>query len=80
MLKELKVDAGKCVGCKKCLDVCFENVIERDEERGLPYGRYPLDCQICCICETACPAKAITVIPDWSMKYYPKYLSTQEGM
>ena len=75
MLKELKVDTGKCVHCRTCLDVCFKNVIEWDEERGIPYGKYPLDCQICCICESACPAGAIEVIPDWNQKYYPRYVS-----
>jgi NAD-dependent dihydropyrimidine dehydrogenase PreA subunit len=79
MLKELQVNAEKCTKCKYCLDVCFENVIEWDDVTNKPYGKYPLDCQVCCICETACPSKAITVIPDWSAKYYPKYVSTQEG-
>ena len=43
MLKELKVDMSKCVHCKQCLDVCFKNVIEWDEEKQIPYGKYPLD-------------------------------------
>lgn len=76
MLKELKVDQTKCTHCKTCLDVCFKNVIEWDEEKRIPYGKYPLDCQICCICERTCPAGAIEVIPDWDAKYYPRYVST----
>lgn len=76
MLKELKVDESRCTHCKTCLDVCFKNVIEWDEEKNKPYGKYPLDCQVCCICEAACPAKAIEVIPDWDAKYYPRYVST----
>jgi NAD-dependent dihydropyrimidine dehydrogenase PreA subunit len=79
MIKELKVDKVKCTKCKLCLDVCFENVIEWDGRLDMPIAKYPLDCQVCCICETACPSKAITVIPDWSAKYYPKYVSTLEG-
>lgn len=79
MLKELKVDMTKCVHCKVCLDVCFKNVIEWDEEKKIPFGKYPLDCQICCICEAACPQKAIEVIPDWDAKYYPRYVSTLKG-
>lgn len=77
MLKELKVDMDKCVHCKICVDVCFVNVIGWDGEKEIPYGRYPLDCQVCCICEAACPQKAITVIPNWDNKYYPSYISTQ---
>lgn len=79
MLGELKVDQSKCTKCRICLDVCFENVIEWDEEDQKPFGRYPLDCQVCCICETACPSKAITLIPDWRKKYYPKPISAQGG-
>ena len=75
MLGELKIDVGKCTKCKRCLDVCFENVIEWDEENQKPYGKYALDCQICCLCETVCPSKALIVIPDWSKKYYPKPIS-----
>jgi NAD-dependent dihydropyrimidine dehydrogenase PreA subunit len=79
MIKELQVDTEKCTKCKLCVDVCFENVIEWEENESKPYAKYPMDCQACCICETACPVKAITVIPDWSKKYYPKYVSTLEG-
>lgn len=79
MLKELQIDQNKCTGCRECLDVCFTNVIAWDEEADKPYGKYKEDCQVCCICEAACPAKAITVIPDWANKYYPNYISTQGG-
>ena len=78
MNQELKVNTNICTKCKKCLDVCFENVIEWDDSEDKPIAKYPIDCQVCCICETACPTKAITVIPDWSLKYYPKYVSTEE--
>lgn len=75
MIHELKVDLEQCVHCKQCLEVCYTNVIGWNEELGIPYAQYPLDCQLCCVCEDACPQKAITVIPDWSLKYYPAYLS-----
>ena len=75
MIRELRVDPSKCTHCRQCLDVCYTNVIGWDEAKGQPYAQFPLDCQLCCICEDACPGKAITVIPDWSLKYYPDYLS-----
>ncbi len=79
MLKELRVDPDKCTHCKTCAYVCFTNVIEWDEEGEIPYAKYPLDCQVCCICEAACPEGALTVIPDWSKKYFPRYISTMGG-
>ncbi len=79
MLKELKVNEEACTQCKTCTEVCFTNVIEWDEENQKPYAKYPLDCQVCCICEAACPEKALEVVPDWSKKYYPSYLSTMRG-
>ncbi|MCF0233109.1 MAG: ferredoxin family protein [Enterococcus sp.] len=75
MIKELKVDKVKCTQCRQCLQVCYTNVIDWDETAGGPVARYPLDCQLCCVCEDACPANAITVVPDWSLKYYAPYLS-----
>lgn len=77
MLNELRINMEACNHCGTCADVCFTNVIGWDEEKKIPYGKYPLDCQICCICEAVCPQKAITVVPDWNKKYYPKTISTQ---
>ena len=76
MIKELKIDLDKCVHCGQCKYVCFVNVIEWDEEKKIPYPKYKQDCQACCICEAACPQDAITVIPDFTNKYYPRYIST----
>ena len=75
MIRELKVDRQICIRCRQCLDVCYTNVIGWDEKQDIPFAQYPLDCQVCCVCEDACPVHAITVIPDWSQKYYPDYLS-----
>jgi NAD-dependent dihydropyrimidine dehydrogenase PreA subunit len=78
VLKELKIDMDACNHCKTCADVCYVDVIGWDETKRIPYAKYPLDCKVCCICEAACPQHAITVIPAWENKYYPKTLSTQK--
>ena len=75
MLKELKINPETCIHCGICRDVCFTDVIRWDEDKKIPYGKYPQDCQLCCICEAACPKHAIEVIPDWKKKYYPDCLS-----
>ena len=75
MIKELKVNADLCIHCRQCLDFCYTNVIGWDKQLEKPFAEYPLDCQLCCVCEDACPVKAITVVPDWSLKYYPAFLS-----
>lgn len=75
MIRVLQVDHARCIHCRQCLDFCSTNVIGWDDAQGIPYAQYPLDCQLCCICEDACPASAITVVPDWSQKYYPAELS-----
>jgi NAD-dependent dihydropyrimidine dehydrogenase PreA subunit len=79
MLKELKIDIEACSHCKSCTDVCYVDVIRWDEGKRIPYAAYPLDCTVCCICEAACPKHAITVVPAWENKYYPKSISTGKG-
>ena len=78
MLKKLSINTEACIRCKTCLDVCFSDVIYWDEATGLPYAKYPEDCQICCVCEDACPKNALTVLPDWTKKHYPRCISERE--
>lgn len=75
MLKKLQVNENFCVHCGVCKDVCFTDVIRWDKQQKIPVAVYKEDCQLCCICEAACPSHAITVIPDWNLKYYPPFLS-----
>ncbi len=74
----LKADTNRCNGCKTCVDVCFVNAIGWDELRELPFLKYPEDCQICAVCERACPAEAIEIVPDWESRYCPRYLSVEK--
>lgn len=69
--------SSACLSCRACVDFCFVNAIAWDEERSRPVMKYGQDCQICGVCETACPAGALTIIPDWAGQYQPRLLSDE---
>ena len=73
----IKANSDQCSGCKTCMDVCFVNAIGWDEKKELPVLAYPADCQVCAVCERACPEGAIEIVPDWESRYCPPYLSTE---
>ena len=77
MLKNLVVNAGKCVKCKMCTHVCLTNVIDWDDELDLPKAGHPEDCKLCLICEAYCPTLALSVVPDYTLKHYPPALAEE---
>lgn len=52
-----KVDAKKCVGCNRCVNVCPQNNIKFED------GKYKFghDCVLCMGCSFGCPKDAISV-------------------
>lgn len=52
-----KVNADKCIGCMKCVNVCPQNNI-RTEDGKFVFGH---DCVLCMGCSFGCPADAIGV-------------------
>lgn len=56
-----KFDYEKCTKCKHCYEVCPLDIIAWKEKEQKPYVKYPDECQLCFICQTDCPAKAIQV-------------------
>ncbi len=55
---KLKVDAGKCIGCSKCVKICpTENIMMKDNKA---MGRDK--CTVCYRCVNACPKQAITLL------------------
>ncbi len=57
------ITQDKCVGCKKCIDVCPMDVFRWDEEQNQPQVVHFLDCITCFNCELNCPSEAIYVDP-----------------
>lgn len=53
------IDKSKCIGCKKCCNVCPGSLIKTDEN-GKAYIKYPKDCWGCTSCIKECPAYAIS--------------------
>lgn len=54
----IKIDKTKCVGCKKCLEVCPGNLIYSDDV-GKAYIKYEKDCWGCTACVKECSTMAI---------------------
>ena len=57
----IMINKDKCVGCKKCLDVCPGSLIKYDTENKKSYMKYPKDCWGCCSCIKECPKDAISL-------------------
>jgi len=57
----VNVDNGKCIGCKRCYDVCPLDVYTWDGEANHPVVAYDEECQMCFVCQEECPADAIHI-------------------
>lgn len=53
------IDKSKCIGCKRCRNVCPGSLIKTDEN-GKAYIKYPKDCWGCTSCIKECPVYAIS--------------------
>lgn len=77
LMHTVKIDLAVCTGCKTCVDACWVDVIRWDDVKGIPFGAYPEDCQICTYCERVCPTGAIEILPDWESRHCPRTFSTE---
>jgi ferredoxin len=75
MAHQLVVDGDACTACGTCVDVCFVNAIGWNDDLDQPRMAYPDDCQVCCVCERACPESALEIVPDWAGRRPRPYLS-----
>ena len=56
------VDAGRCIACDRCINVCPTRVFDRGPG-GIPVIARHDSCQTCFQCEAYCPADALFVAP-----------------
>ena len=54
-----EVDAGKCIGCEECVEVCPVDVYEIQEEKSVPVNGE--ECIGCESCIEVCEQEAITI-------------------
>ena len=59
----IMIDHEQCIGCKRCMDACFQDVLRMDPESKKMTAQYPDECEFCLICEEQCPKDCIRVIP-----------------
>lgn len=52
------IDRNKCIGCRRCIDVCPGNII-RINDGGKAYLKKKDDCWSCVSCVKECPVSAI---------------------
>ncbi|MBQ9032044.1 MAG: ferredoxin family protein [Parasporobacterium sp.] len=57
----IKIDYKKCIGCKKCYDLCPQDIYVIDKETGMPKVVYEDECWLCGICWMECPKRAIDI-------------------
>ncbi|MDE7339526.1 MAG: EFR1 family ferrodoxin [Lachnospiraceae bacterium] len=55
---QLRIDAGKCVGCGKCVGLCPMKNLHLNGGKAVPDSR----CTMCYRCINECPAQAITLL------------------
>lgn len=62
----LSVDAGRCLGCAICVEVCPTGVYELHQDDGQRKARivYAERCELCTACVKQCPEEAIIACPE----------------
>lgn len=55
------IDAGKCTGCKSCIEICKNDVLTFDKASDKAQIINPYNCVVeCKTCARLCPSEAIT--------------------
>ena len=59
--EKARLDAGKCNGCKKCVESCYFKAISWDGKRKQPVFD-SFSCEGCGVCQIVCPQNAIDLV------------------
>ena len=64
------IHKGQCIGCGRCMEVCRFDAIAFQNDS---FQVIESACEGCAACETQCPEKAITMIPQVSGKWFTSH-------
>lgn len=65
----ISFDAAKCIGCRNCTRICFQDVWRWNEVEKHAESKYVSDCIMCYQCELACPNHCMEIIPPAEQFY-----------
>jgi adenylylsulfate reductase subunit B len=57
----VKIDYHRCIGCKRCYELCPMDVYTWDKEMDMPRTEHENECWHCGICYMECPKRCIDV-------------------
>lgn len=60
----IRVDLNKCIGCRKCVEICPMDVFYFNEQEGKSVLAYPETCQNCGQCYVNCPTRSLGMSAD----------------
>ncbi len=60
----VRINLDRCIGCKRCVDVCPMDVLYFDPEARKSILAYPENCQNCGQCYVNCPTGSIGISND----------------
>jgi DNA-directed RNA polymerase subunit D len=62
MIPHVEVDPKKCEGCEECVEACFRQVFEMQDNKAVVVDE--MNCTLCNLCVETCDVQAITVTYD----------------
>lgn len=73
----IKINKSKCIGCRKCIEVCPGNLIFKDEN-SKAFIKYADECWGCTACVKECAVQAINYFLGADIGGKGSYLYTEK--